>query len=1224
MDFGLGLVLSFTDNASAGIQSALGSLQNLTSEAENVGNSLNQIASLSAFSSMATNIGSSMTQMGSSIISTFSGIISKINETGQTLSYAESQFSTLYKDTGKTGKDVLADVQDYAEKSIFDFENLIPVVTMLKANGIEAFDAITTSSGKTTQTLMDYASDLAAFNPQMMNAYGTGIQAAMGSLNEYIAEGNTMSLRRGASIDILQMLGEDKGKTIEERSRQVADLIEKLGMVGMTAGMAGTPMQRLSNMGDVLFQVLGKISSSGVYDEFNKIIETVSEWVFSIPDAELNTIANTIGGALVTLIKPVQVLAGYVVKLADSFKSLLTNNPLLAKFAVIATAVSGALLVIGGVALKFAGTVGYMTLMMSQFGQSFSVIKTAMMTGSKQILGSLIPLTLALGLMYVVWRNDLFGIRSSVQQFTDEVATSFIRARNLVGGSLQGMQIVLQQYDTSHSFFDGLTLGIARVMLLGRALAEGWNNFTLSDEVYLKAERLGLLPLIEAIFNLKYRFDNFKAGFIKGWQDISERVQTYLKGLVDRLNSGSIFDGILSSVTEFMRSLSNNDADAWYKFGYSFAEFTAKALAFAVAMRVLSKVIKTVSSVAGTLFKGFSTIVKIVEFVLGVPAKLGQLGSTISTVFSGAITAITTLARNVLAFFQLVSESGLSATLQGLFGTATTIAAGIVSIVAGVIMSIASFVSQWQNGFNVVKAIILTIGSLLVALGLTIAGVVGGWIPFVVALVVAGVAELVIAVKDHWEQVKSVIGGIAEWVYTYILQPIISFFSPAMAVLGQLWEGFSNVVITVISGILNFIRNLIGGVQSIWQTIVSFIAPAVATFIQLKDTIGEFCSFVGQVFSDLWTAHILPVFTAIGGFILFILSHVQNAFLTVWGQIWAFIGPVITNMATMIFGVFTSIFTTIMGILNALWAGIVGVVNGILTIVLGVLSNAFQAVSNIIMGILNFIMGKNEAAKANFSQAWQNIKGMFSSVLSGIWQIITSRFNSIWNIIKSILTGITSTFSTVLTGLVNIATSTFTNLYNSIVDKLTNAYNFVKGIVDKIKNVFHFTWTLPELKLPHVSVTGGEAPFGIAGKGSLPQFSVSWYKEGGVFNKPNIIGVGEAGTEAVMPLKSNTEWIGVLANMLTSEMSEVMTPTSTDPTLGNYENGGGSYVTSSNQNNVTTNNNNVDRSITIATGAIQIVAQNSSDAEAERLAKKILGYIKRQQEIDDMLAYHSV
>ena len=61
--------------------------------------------------------------------------------------------------------------------------------------------------------------------------------------------------------------------------------------------------------------------------------------------------------------------------------------------------------------------------------------------------------------------------------------------------------------------------------------------------------------------------------------------------------------------------------------------------------------------------------------------------------------------------------------------------------------------------------------------------------------------------------------------------------------------------------------------------------------------------------------------------------------------------------------------------------------------------------------------------------------------------------------------------------------------------------------------------------MPKISVSGGKAPFGIAGKGKLPNFDVKWNAEGGIFDKPTIFntrtgfqGVGEAGKEAIAPI----------------------------------------------------------------------------------------------------------
>ncbi|MCI7166155.1 MAG: hypothetical protein MR967_04335, partial [Holdemanella sp.] len=81
---------------------------------------------------------------------------------------------------------------------------------------------------------------------------------------------------------------------------------------------------------------------------------------------------------------------------------------------------------------------------------------------------------------------------------------------------------------------------------------------------------------------------------------------------------------------------------------------------------------------------------------------------------------------------------------------------------------------------------------------------------------------------------------------------------------------------------------------------------------------------------------------------------------------------------------------------------------------------------------------------------------------------------------------------------------------------------------DKIKNAFNFSWSLPHLNLPHISVKGGKAPFGIGGKGSLPSFSIQWYKkamdEPYILDKPTIfgqanngqlLGGGESGQEVI-------------------------------------------------------------------------------------------------------------
>lgn len=87
--------------------------------------------------------------------------------------------------------------------------------------------------------------------------------------------------------------------------------------------------------------------------------------------------------------------------------------------------------------------------------------------------------------------------------------------------------------------------------------------------------------------------------------------------------------------------------------------------------------------------------------------------------------------------------------------------------------------------------------------------------------------------------------------------------------------------------------------------------------------------------------------------------------------------------------------------------------------------------------------------------------------------------------------------------------STFENIKNTIVEKFESAKQTVLGVVESIKGAFNFSWSLPPIKLPHISVTGGVAPYGIAGKGSLPSFSIQWYKKAYenavLFSRPTVL-----------------------------------------------------------------------------------------------------------------------
>lgn len=128
---------------------------------------------------------------------------------------------------------------------------------------------------------------------------------------------------------------------------------------------------------------------------------------------------------------------------------------------------------------------------------------------------------------------------------------------------------------------------------------------------------------------------------------------------------------------------------------------------------------------------------------------------------------------------------------------------------------------------------------------------------------------------------------------------------------------------------------------------------------------------------------------------------------------------------------------------------------------------------------------------------------------------------------------VTTTWDTVKTATTNAwdkVGETFDNLKNGVFDTFTAVYDKVKEIWDSLGKLFQEGF---DIKLPHISVSGGVAPYGIGGQGSLPKFDIDWYANGGILTSPTIFGMqngrflggGEAGAEAVLPLSRLEEMI---------------------------------------------------------------------------------------------------
>lgn len=149
------------------------------------------------------------------------------------------------------------------------------------------------------------------------------------------------------------------------------------------------------------------------------------------------------------------------------------------------------------------------------------------------------------------------------------------------------------------------------------------------------------------------------------------------------------------------------------------------------------------------------------------------------------------------------------------------------------------------------------------------------------------------------------------------------------------------------------------------------------------------------------------------------------------------------------------------------------------------------------------------------------------------WDVIKAKAKALWNGIKTTFAGIKSTITTTINNVKSYLTSAWSSIkttassaWNKVKEAITSpikkARDTVKGIIDKIKGYFPINVgnLMSNIKLPHFSLKWSSKDFGPLGTIKYPtgiNFD-GWWAKGGIFDSPSIIGVGEAGPEAVVPL----------------------------------------------------------------------------------------------------------
>lgn len=407
--------------------------------------------------------------------------------------------------------------------------------------------------------------------------------------------------------------------------------------------------------------------------------------------------------------------------------------------------------------------------------------------------------------------------------------------------------------------------------------------------------------------------------------------------------------------------------------------------------------------------------------------------------------------------------------------------------------------------------------------------------------------------SDTWNAISSFFSGILTGIKTFFTDTwnaIVSFFS---GILSGIYSSVTGTMTEIHDTFTNIWDSITGFLSGEWETIKNIVTVGI---MAVKEIISAAFQIITLPFRFIW-------------------ENCKDTVLSIWETIKSVIGEKIdavkekiTTVTTAISNVASAAWNAISSTASSLWEGIKGTIGSKIdaakekvstatSTITSVASSAWSSVSSTASSlwstISSTVSSKISAASSAVSSAtstitsvassaWSSVSSAASSKWESVRSTISSKLSSAQSTVSSLMSGITSTMSSGLSSALSTVSGKFSSIYSTISSKMSAARDAVGNAISALKSKFNFSWSLPHLKLPHVSISGS---FSI-NPPSVPHFGISWYKDGGILTRPTIFGAagnnllagGEAGAEAVVPLA--TLW-DKLETMITSVFNTAST-----------------------------------------------------------------------------------